>query len=212
SATPVAACLLRWGRDVGFDPVLVESRADRVTPELRASAQVRPSLDGLAIDAETAAVHTDHDAPGVAESVAELLRSPARFVAVMGSRRHVGPHVERLRGLGFGDEELARIRTPAGIDIGARTAEEIALSILLGAESEGKIGRARDASLEAIRGRQTSEMVDLSRAVAREELLPRLYPQVVELMSRHKLAGREVYICSSSPEDYLALLAEMLGV
>jgi molybdopterin biosynthesis enzyme MoaB/xanthine/CO dehydrogenase XdhC/CoxF family maturation factor len=132
SATPVAALLLRWGKDVGFDPVLVESRAERVTPEHRASAPVRPSLEGLAIDAATAAVHTDHDAPGVAESVAELLRSPARFIAVMGSRRHVGPHVQRLRGLGFGDHELARIRTPAGIDIGARTAEEIGLSILAG--------------------------------------------------------------------------------
>src|SRR5439155_7447773 len=62
SATPVAEKLLRWGKDVGFDPVLVESRAERVTPEHRASAPVRPSLDGLAIDAETAAVHTDHDA------------------------------------------------------------------------------------------------------------------------------------------------------
>jgi len=39
------------------------------------------------------------------------------------------------------------------------------------------------------------------------ELLPRFYPQAVELMSRHKRAGREVYISSSSPEDFLSILA-----
>jgi phosphoserine phosphatase len=48
--------------------------------------------------------------------------------------------------------------------------------------------------------------------VAHEELLPRLYPQVVELIARHKKAGREVYICSSSPEDYIALLAQALDM
>jgi xanthine/CO dehydrogenase XdhC/CoxF family maturation factor len=80
----------------------------------------------------TDAVHTDHDAPGVAESVAQLLRSPARFVGVMGSRRHVGPHVEELRTRGLSDEELSRLRTPVGLDLGARTPAEIALSIAAG--------------------------------------------------------------------------------
>jgi len=50
----------------------------------------------------------------------------------MGSVRHVGPHVEQIRAMGFTDQDLARIRTPVGIDLGARTAEEIALSILAG--------------------------------------------------------------------------------
>jgi len=142
SATPVALHLLRWARDLGFDPVLVEPRTERITPEHRRAAQVRTGLQEVPVDAETAAVHTDHDAPGVAESVATLLRSPSRFIGVMGSTRHVGPHVERLRGLGFSDQEIARIRTPVGIDIGARSAEEIALSILAGvvADRHGAAG------------------------------------------------------------------------
>lgn len=82
----------------------------------------------------------------------------------------------------------------------------------LGREAEGTIERARAASLRAIEGRLRTEIIAVGRAVAREELLPRLYPQAVELLSRHKRAGREVYICSSSPEDYLALLAEELGI
>ena len=137
SATPVALALLRWGRELGFEPVLVEPRSDRVRPEHRRAARVVAALEelgpeGAALGPDTAAVHTDHDAPGVASSVAALLRSPARFVGVMGSVRHVGPHVEELRAVGFSDEDLARVRTPVGIDIGARTAEEIALSILAG--------------------------------------------------------------------------------
>jgi xanthine/CO dehydrogenase XdhC/CoxF family maturation factor len=132
SATPVALHLLRWAGEVGFDPVLVESRPERVTPEHRAEAPVVGSLDEVAIDEEAEAIHTDHDAPGVADSVAALLRSPARFVGVMGSRRHVGPYVEELRSMGFSDDDLARVRSPAGLDLGGRTAAEIALSILAG--------------------------------------------------------------------------------
>lgn len=83
---------------------------------------------------------------------------------------------------------------------------------LLGTEAEAPMERARAASLEAIRGRRREEVIEVGRSVAREELLPRLYPQAVELLARHKMAGRSVYIASSSPEDYLALLAEELGI
>jgi molybdopterin adenylyltransferase len=143
SATPVAMHLLRWARDMGFEPVLIEPRTERITPEHRAAAsRVVGAVDDVTLDAESSVVHTDHDAPGVAGSVATLLRSKARFVGVMGSRRHVGPYVERLRAEGFSDAELARVRSPVGIDIGARTAEEIALSILAGvvADRRGAAG------------------------------------------------------------------------
>jgi xanthine/CO dehydrogenase XdhC/CoxF family maturation factor len=142
SATPVALHLVRWAGELGYDPALVESRTERITDEHRSAAQTATGLEGLHLDAEAAAVHTDHDAPNVAETVAELLRSPVGFIGVMGSARHVGPHIERLREMGFGEEDLARIRTPVGLDIGARTAEEIALSILSGvvAERQGASG------------------------------------------------------------------------
>ena len=132
SATPVAVHLLHWAGEAGFDPVLVEPRNERVTAQHRTGARIVASVEQVKIAEDSAAIHTDHDAPGVAESVALLLRSPARFIGVMGSARHVGPHIEKLRGMGFGDEVLGRIRTPVGIDIGARSAEEIALSILAG--------------------------------------------------------------------------------
>jgi molybdopterin adenylyltransferase len=133
SASPVALELLRYAISLGYRTVLVESREERVTHAHRAAAgSVISSLDGLTVTSETDAVHTDHDAPGLVESVAALLRSPARFVGVMGSRRHVGPYIDALRSMGFRDAELTRIRTPVGIDLGARTPAEIALSIAAG--------------------------------------------------------------------------------
>jgi molybdenum cofactor synthesis domain-containing protein len=133
SATPVALELLRLGRRLGYRTELVEPRSGRVTPAHEGAADgVHASLEDISIHETTAAVHTDHDAPGVVESIAALLRSPAGFVGVIGSRRHVGPHVESLRAMGFGDEDLSRVRSPVGIDLGARTAQEIALSIAAG--------------------------------------------------------------------------------
>ena len=75
---------------------------------------------------------TDHDAPAVTETLAGLLRSPVAFVGVMGSRRHVGHYVDELRAMGFSESDLARIRSPLGLDIGGRRPEEIALSIAAG--------------------------------------------------------------------------------
>lgn len=128
SATPVGTTVARWARDLGFDVTVVEPREDRARGA--AGARTATSIEGVSLDANTSVVSTDHDAPGLAETLAVVLRSPARFVGVMGSRRHVGPHVERLREMGFGDEDLARVRTPTGLDLGGLSAEEIALSIL----------------------------------------------------------------------------------
>jgi xanthine dehydrogenase accessory factor len=60
------------------------------------------------------------------------LRSQVRFIGVMGSRRHVGRYVEDLRAAGFADADLARIRSPLGLDLGGRGPEEVALSIAAG--------------------------------------------------------------------------------
>jgi molybdopterin adenylyltransferase len=147
SATPVALELLRLGRSLGYQTVLVEARTERVTSGHRDHAdRVVGTLDEVEVGQETDVVHTDHDAPGVAQSLATLLHSPARFVGVMGSRRHVGPHMNELGSMGFTPEELARVRTPVGLDLGARTPAEIALSIAAGlvAARNGREGRWLD--------------------------------------------------------------------
>jgi len=132
-ATPVAEYLLRGGRDLGYATVLVEDRSERITPAHRAAAgRVEASLDGLPLGPATDAVHTDHDAPGIAEALAALLRAGVHFAGVMGSARHTAPHLEAMRAQGCTEDEIARLRTPVGLDLGARSPAEIALSILAG--------------------------------------------------------------------------------
>jgi xanthine dehydrogenase accessory factor len=129
-ATPVALWLLRWGSDLGYETTLVEPRTERVTAEHKEAARsVVSSPDELSLGAEVDAVHTDHDAPAVADHLAALVRAGARFVGVMGSRRHAGPHLEALAEMGL---DPAAARSPVGLDIGARTPQEIAVSILGG--------------------------------------------------------------------------------
>jgi molybdopterin adenylyltransferase len=132
SATDVARSLRGLAAPLGYRTILVEPRPERLTPADEAAVGgAASSLDDL-LDDRTALVFTDHDAPDVAGMLGAALRSPARFIGVMGSRRHVAPYLEDLRGMGFTEEDLARIRSPVGLDLGGRRPEEIALSIAAG--------------------------------------------------------------------------------
>ena len=57
------------------------------------------------------------------------LRSPAGYIGAMGSRRTHDDRLARLREVGLGEQDLARLRSPIGLDLGARTPEETAVSI-----------------------------------------------------------------------------------
>ena len=129
SATDVGRALRSHLDRLGYRVTLVEPRRERVAP---GDGPAVTGLDEVALDERSVLVLTDHDAPGVVDMLASALRSPARFVGVMGSRRHVGHHVEALRDAGFDDDEISRVRSPLGLDLGGRGPEEIALSIAAG--------------------------------------------------------------------------------
>ncbi|HYF11359.1 MAG TPA: molybdenum cofactor synthesis domain-containing protein [Actinomycetota bacterium] len=129
SATDVARAIRRHLAHLDDAVVLVEPRTERLTD---ADHPAVASLGDAGVHEQTDVVFTDHDAEGIEDLLGEALRSPARFVGVMGSRRHVGPYMASLRAMGFDDAALARIRSPLGLDLGGRTSEEIALSIAAG--------------------------------------------------------------------------------
>ena len=119
--------------------VIVEPRADRL---LASDEPHAGSLDGLELGASDVVVLTDHDAPYAAAVLAAAVRSPARFVGMMSSRRHVTRHLDSLRALGLSEDEIARVHAPVGLDLGGRSADEIALSIAAGivADDHGRDG------------------------------------------------------------------------
>lgn len=133
SATDVARELRRHAARAGDETLLIEPRTERVSAADRAEpGGVAASMAQAGLDGRTDVVFTDHDAPGIAELLAEVLRSPARFIGVMGSRRHVGPYLDDLRSMGFDDEAIGRIRSPVGLDLGGMQPDQIALSIAAG--------------------------------------------------------------------------------
>lgn len=132
AATPVARALLRWAGEVGFRPVLVETRPQRLAgagwPGHIGSLQDLPA----ALGGDLYVVHTDHDAEDLVPALEAVLPENPRFVGLVGSRRHTGHHLEALRARGVPEDVLARIQSPVGLDLGAVKPEEIALSILAG--------------------------------------------------------------------------------
>ena len=116
AATPVADSLVRWASEVGFRAVLVPTAAD--VPAAQSN--------------ELYVVHTNHDAPDLVEALEAVLPRNPRFMGLVGSRRHTGHHLEALRAKGVPEEVIGRIQCPVGLDLGSRTSQEIALSILAG--------------------------------------------------------------------------------
>lgn len=141
AATPVARSLLRIAPEVGFRTVLVETRHERLSGADWPKAV--GSLDDLpaSLGSEVYAVHTDHDAPDLVQALEALLLHDPRFIGLVGSRRHTGHHLEALRAMGVPEDVISRIQSPVGLDIGARTPAEIAVSILGGVVAVRRGGR-----------------------------------------------------------------------
>ena len=88
------------------------------------------ALELLAPDRRTALVTLSHD-PKLDDPALQLaLRSPAFYVGALGSRKTQAARRERLRAAGLAEAEIARLKAPVGLDIGARSPAEIAVSIM----------------------------------------------------------------------------------
>ena len=86
-------------------------------------------LAGTEVDERTVLCVLTHDPKFDVPLLEIALRTPVAYIGAMGSRRTNDDRVKRLRELGMTDAELARLHAPIGLDIGARTPEETAVSI-----------------------------------------------------------------------------------
>ncbi|WP_067491323.1 XdhC family protein [Actinomadura hibisca] len=82
-----------------------------------------------AVDGRTVICVLTHDAKFDVPLLEVALRLPVAYVGAMGSRRTHDDRLARLRRTGLSDRELARLRSPIGLDLGARTPEETAVAI-----------------------------------------------------------------------------------
>jgi xanthine dehydrogenase accessory factor len=142
-AGPVAEVLLRWGRELGYRTVLVDPDPARpTTAHLDAADEVLTDPSAVHLDDATDVVVTDHHRDDLGPVMAPLVRGRPRWIGIMGSPRHEGPHRSALAAEGVADDLVATVHRPIGLDIGSRTPPEIALSTLAGlvAARNGRAG------------------------------------------------------------------------
>ncbi|MFI7128140.1 XdhC family protein [Nonomuraea sp. NPDC050153] len=126
-ASPVADCLLRFGAELGFRPILLEPDPGRRLAGFTAVTEL-----GGYLDATADVVLTDHHREEIGPVLRDVLKFPVRWVGIMGSARHTAPHVRALADLGVPPDEIARVHRPIGLNIGSRTPPEIAVATLAG--------------------------------------------------------------------------------
>jgi xanthine dehydrogenase accessory factor len=135
-AIDFAAALARAGKFLGFWVTVCDAREVFATPKRFPDADEvvvdwpHRWLATQTVDARTVICVLTHDPKFDVPALEVALRTPAGYVGAMGSRRTHEDRLERLREAGLTDAELARLHSPIGLDLGARTPEETAISIL----------------------------------------------------------------------------------
>ncbi len=135
-AAHIAVPLTRFAQELGFDVVLIDAREWFLTAERfphverRILAWPDKGMAQLTLDAETYLVILSHDPKFERPALKYALQFPLRYIGAIGSRKTHADRMADLRREGVPEADLARIHAPIGLDIGAVSPEEIAISIL----------------------------------------------------------------------------------
>jgi xanthine dehydrogenase accessory factor len=135
-AVDTAQALCRMARQVGFRTIVSDARTKFARPERLPDADrivvgwPAMAYDEHPPDEATYVVVLTHDARFDEPAIGPALRSPAPYVGALGSRRAQDKRRERLLNAGYSEDEISRISGPLGLDIGAVTPAETAVSIL----------------------------------------------------------------------------------
>ncbi|MEU7413995.1 XdhC/CoxI family protein [Streptomyces sp. NPDC042638] len=134
-AIDYAAAVARIGGFLGYRVTVCDARPVFATPK-RFPGAVEVVVDWphrylrhTGTDERTVICVLTHDPKFDVPLLEEALRRPAAYIGAMGSRRTHDERRERLTEAGLTEAELARLRSPLGLDLGARTPEEVAVSV-----------------------------------------------------------------------------------
>ncbi|MBB5121321.1 XshC-Cox1-family protein [Streptomyces eurocidicus] len=134
-AVDFAAALVGAGKFLGYHVTVCDARPVFATARRFPGADEvvvdwpHRYLDSQDLDHRAVLCVLTHDAKFDVPLLERALRLPVAYVGAMGSRRTHEARLDRLREAGVGERELGRLRSPIGLDLGARTPEETALSI-----------------------------------------------------------------------------------
>jgi xanthine dehydrogenase accessory factor len=132
----IAVALVPLARALGYRTIVADGRPAFLTPERFPQADQlilawpEAAFEQIGLDASCYVCILSHD-PKFDEPALQLaLRSPARYIGAIGSRKTQGTRREWLKEAGFTDAEIARVHGPIGLDLGGRQPAETALAIL----------------------------------------------------------------------------------
>jgi xanthine dehydrogenase accessory factor len=134
-AIDFAAAVARAGKFLGYRVTVCDARPIFATnarfPDADEVVVDWPHryLAKTPIDPRTVICVLTHDPKFDVPLLEVALRTPAGYIGAMGSRRTHDDRLARLREAGLTEDELARLRSPIGLDLGARTPEETAVSV-----------------------------------------------------------------------------------
>ncbi len=134
-AVHISQAMAPMAKLLDLDVAIIDPRAAFATPERFAGVTLMAewpdeALARVPLDAYTAFVALTHDPKIDDPGLEAALRSECFYIGALGSRKTHGKRLERLMAAGFEAAATARIHAPVGLDIGAVSPAEIALSIL----------------------------------------------------------------------------------
>jgi xanthine dehydrogenase accessory factor len=135
-AIDFSAALARMATEIGFRVTIVDARQTfAASPRFSEHAEVVVSwpdayLAGTELGPRDAVLVFTHDAKFDEPALAGAVGTRAGYIGALGSRRTHEDRTQRLREGGLSDEDLRRINSPCGLDIGARTPSETAIAVL----------------------------------------------------------------------------------
>jgi xanthine dehydrogenase accessory factor len=134
-AVHIAQALLPMARACGYDPTLIDPRGAfgaqaRFPGEVISDDWPDEAMAALHPDARTAVVTLTHDPKLDDPALLAALASPAFYIGCLGSTRTHAKRLDRLRSVGITDAQIARLKAPVGLDVGAKSPAEIAVSIM----------------------------------------------------------------------------------
>jgi xanthine dehydrogenase accessory factor len=135
-AIDTAEALCRAARDIGWQPIVADARAQFATPERLPSAEEiviawpEDVLAQVQPDHATAIVVLTHDDKFDVPMISGALATDAFYIGALGSRKNQERRRKSLLEAGVEEEALDRVSGPCGLDIGAQTPAETAISIL----------------------------------------------------------------------------------